>query len=307
MRHPSLVALVLEVVRTRTNLKRESATERFQTIVAAQPLAAKRQRATNEQVDEFVKELAAGASELTVDQITMAPEDDDRLLLAHVTALRVQLGLKPNDVPDHPGPAVVVPTSPPAALTAWGALMDLSEFRRQGWTLVGGQLVHLLAWEHGEESPRVTTDADVVINVRAYPTALHDVTANLIEHGFMEDGVSPDGIGHRYRHEEATDATIDVLVPEGLSVERFKTVTGARTIAAAGSVQALERSIRRTVELDGRQGSVIRPDLHSAIVLKRPLTRTKLGPRSPVDISRTLRTSHHYSPVTTRCRTSGRG
>jgi hypothetical protein len=155
--------------------------------------------------------------------------------------------------------------------------MDLSEFRRQGWTLVGGQMVHLLAWEQGEESPRVTTDADVVLDVRAYPTALSDVTAKLIEHGFAEDGVSPDGIGHRYRHTETTDATVDVLVPEGLVTQKFTTVTGARTIAAAGSVQALERSMRRSIEVGGRLGSVIRPDIHAALVLKAAAYQDEVG------------------------------
>lgn len=93
----------------------------------------------------------------------------------------------------------------------------------------------------------------------------------------MEDGLSPDGIGHRYRHTEATDATVDVLLPEGLSVDSFRTATGSRTIAAAGSVQALERSMRRAIELDGRRGSVIRPDLHAALVLKAAAYRDEAG------------------------------
>ena len=170
-----------------------------------------------------------------------------------------------------------LPVRLPAETIAWSALMDLSEFRRQGWTLVGGQMVHLLAWEHGEESPRVTTDADVVLDVRAYQSALRDVTQNLIESGFAEDGVSPDGIGHRYVHRETVDAKIDVLVPEGVRAERYTTVTGARTIAAAGSVQALERSMRRKIEVGDRQGSVIRPDVHAALVGKAAAYQAESG------------------------------
>lgn len=272
-----LITLVLGVARTRMNLKLESATERFRTIVAAQPAAAKRRKATDEQVAEFANDLAVGVSELTVDEVADALQRANRPSTAHLTALRMLLGVRPRDVPDHPAPTVTLPVQHPAALTAWFALMDLSDFRRQGWTLVGGQMVHLLAWEHGEESPRVTTDADVVLDVRAYPTALNDVTAKLIEHGFAEDGVSPAGIGHRYRHTQTTDATVDVLIPEGLVARRFTTVTGARTIAAAGSAQALERSMRRSIEVGGRQGSVIRPDVHAALVLKAAAYKDEAG------------------------------
>jgi hypothetical protein len=215
----------------------------------------------------FVRDLHTAMPEKS-EAISAASRNDDRPSAAQINALRVLLDLRPREVADHPGQRLSLPVQLPAELTAWSALMDLCEFRRQGWTLVGGQMVHLLAWEHGEESPRVTTDADVVLDVRAYQTALRDVTQNLVRSGFDEDGVSPDGIGHRYRHRQHTDAKVDVLLPEGVRVERYKTVTGARTIAAAGSVQALERSMRRAIEVGDRQGSVIRPDVHAALVAK---------------------------------------
>lgn len=270
-----LTALVLGVIETRLNLN--SATERFHTIAAAQPATTKRRKASDEQLAEFVRDLVDGVPELDPDHVAAASEHDARPSVAHLESLRVLLGLRPKEVPDHPGPSVSLPVHHPAGLTGWSALMDLSEFRRQGWTLVGGQMVHLLAWEHGEESPRVTTDADVVLNVRAYPTALRDVTGKLVENGFAEDGVSPEGIGHRYRHTTTTGAAVDVLIPEGLITERYSTVTGARTIAAAGSIQALERSMRRRVEVAGRQGAVIRPDVHAALVLKAAAYKDEAG------------------------------
>jgi hypothetical protein len=273
-----LTALVLGVVTRRLNLK--SAVELFQTITAAQPAETKRVKASDQQLAEFVQDLVAGLQELTSDEVADASQHDDRPSPAALEALRVMLGLKPKDVPDHPGASVSLPVNDPAGLTGWSALMDLSTFRRQGWTLVGGQMVHLLAWEHGEESPRVTTDADVVLNVRAYQTVLEDVTRRLIETGFAQDGVSPEGIGHRYRHTTTPAAAVDVLLPEGLNPENFRTVTGARTIAAAGSIQALERSMRRRIEVGGRQGTVIRPDLHAALVLKAAAYKDEAGRRS---------------------------
>jgi hypothetical protein len=270
-----LTALVLGVITTRLNLN--SATERFYTIAAAQPAEAKRRKASDQQLVEFANDLATDVPELAADDVAAACQSGARPSPAHLATLRVMLGLKPKDVPDHPGGLITLPVQHPAALMGWSALMDLSEFRRQGWTLVGGQMVHLLAWEHGEESPRATTDADVVLNVRAYPTALRDVTKKLVETGFAEDGVSPDGIAHRYRHTQTTDAAVDVLLPEGLVTEKFTTITGARTISAAGSVQAIERSMRRSIEISGRQGAVIRPDLHAALVLKAAAYQAEAG------------------------------
>ncbi|WP_078356008.1 MULTISPECIES: hypothetical protein [unclassified Mycobacterium] len=239
----------------------------FQTIAAAQSSISKRRNASDEILVEFVDDLIARFPARSAD-ILKASQDIDRPNIAHIVALRVMLDLQPQEVPDHPGLEVLLPVQLPAEVVAWNAIMDLAEFRCRGWTLVGGQMVHLLAWEHDEESPRVTTDADVVLDVRAYQTALHDVTRKLVENGFSEDGVSPDGIGHRYRHLETVGATVDVLIPEGLNAENFTTVTGARTISAAGSVQALERSMRRRIRVGDRQGYVIRPDVHAALVGK---------------------------------------
>ena len=269
-----LTKLVLGVVEKRLLI--QSATERFHTIAAAQPAATKRRPASDEQVAEFVTDLTAELPGMAGD-ITTASQHDDRPSPAQINTLRVLLDLRPREVADHPAPTLSLPVQLPAEVTAWSALMDLSEFRRQGWTLVGGQMVHLLAWEHGEESPRVTTDADVVLDVRAYQTALQDVTQKLIDVGFDEDGVSPDGIGHRYRHRETVEAKVDVLLPEGVNVKQYKTVTGARTIAAAGSVQALERSMRRKIQVGDRQGSVIRPDVHAALVGKAAAYQAERG------------------------------
>jgi hypothetical protein len=271
-----LTKLVLRQVQVETRRKQRAVTDLFHTIAAAQPAPTKRRRAPDEQFNEFVGDLVTRYPELAVD-ITDAGQGNERPSNAHINALRIMLDLRPRDVPDHPGSEVSLPVQLPAEVTAWNALMDLAEFRRQGWTLIGGQMVHLLAWEHGEESPRVTTDADVVLDVRAYPTALRDVTKKLVETGFAEDGVSPDGIGHRYRHTRTTDAAVDVLLPEGLVTEKYSTVTGARTISAAGSVQALERSMLRRIEVRGRRGAVIRPDLHAALVLKAAAYKDEAG------------------------------
>ncbi len=68
----------------------------------------------------------------------------------------------------------------------WHALLDLYETHREGWTLIGGQMVHLYCAERGYEPARPTTDADTVVNARE-PGLLRAVTATLLDLGFSAE------------------------------------------------------------------------------------------------------------------------
>jgi len=74
-------------------------------------------------------------------------------------------------------------------------------------------LVALHADEHGKHPPRGTTDADVLVNARAVQDGTERFSRLLVDQRFCLDGVSPEGIGHRF-----TDGRvkIDVLAPDGL-------------------------------------------------------------------------------------------
>jgi hypothetical protein len=59
-----------------------------------------------------------------------------------------------------------------AAEEGWQTLFDLAEVDDANWLLIGGQMMHLLAAEHGvSERVRPTDDVDIVMNVRAKPVA----------------------------------------------------------------------------------------------------------------------------------------
>ena len=150
---------------------------------------------------------------------------------------------------------------------AWHALFDLSEKVPSNWCLVGGQMVHLWCIERGITPNRPTDDGDAVLDVRAQPTILHQVTAALVDIGFESAGESPEGHQHRWIR---GDATIDVLIPENIG-ERAAArlgVTGGTTLEARGSRQALDRAELVTVSHDGRQAQIWRPNLLGALVLK---------------------------------------
>lgn len=160
-----------------------------------------------------------------------------------------------------------MPSMPPQQTAPWLGLLDLHERLALGWTLIGGQLVHLHCAERGQFPVRPTNDADMVIDVRADPAMLTTFTGVLTDLGFTSAGTSAEGLQHRWLR---GDASLDVLLPDGIG-ERASLrpgVTGSPTLPTAGGTQALQRSETVAVTVAGRDGSVRRPNLVGALVGK---------------------------------------
>jgi hypothetical protein len=148
----------------------------------------------------------------------------------------------------------------------WSTLVDITERFPQDWTLVGGQMVFLHAVEAGVGPPRVSRDLDLVVNARVRPPALPRMIRALGDIGLDADGVSPEGVAHRFVRQHVS---VDVLVPEGIgSRADRRTVGGAVTIEVLGGTQALQRTQVVPVGLPGRVGWIPRPDLLGALVVK---------------------------------------
>jgi hypothetical protein len=133
---------------------------------------------------------------------------------------------------------IVLPPMPPEQTASWIGLLDLHERLPEGWTLIGGQVVHLHCAERGQFPVRPTNDADTVIDVRADPTMLATFTETLTDLGFRSAGISAEGLQHRWVRGEAS---IDVLLPDGIGerASRRSGVTGSPTLPTAGGTQAL--------------------------------------------------------------------
>jgi hypothetical protein len=148
----------------------------------------------------------------------------------------------------------------------WDALIELSEVRPGEWTLIGGQMVFLHALEHDTTPPRISTDLDVLVNARVAGRPVAAFAAGLEDLGFEQDGISPDGIAHRYRRNRVM---IDVLAPEGLGERTDLTTTPpGRTLQVPGGTQALDRTELVPVVTSTRSGHVPRPSLLGALVGK---------------------------------------
>lgn len=162
---------------------------------------------------------------------------------------------------------------------SWHALLDLHERRPTGWTLVGGQMVHLHCAERGASPVRPTDDADTVLDVRAEPYAHLQVTTTLRELGFTPAGETWNGHQHRWSRDD--DAVVDVLIPRHLG-ERAATRKGAgggTTLETPGAQQALDRTEDVEVVVAGRAGSVRRPNLLGALVAKAAAHTVSLDTR----------------------------
>ncbi|MEQ8833429.1 MAG: hypothetical protein RIB67_03155 [Miltoncostaeaceae bacterium] len=78
-------------------------------------------------------------------------------------------------------------------------LLDLADARLGPWVLIGGQMVLLHTLSRGRMSPRVSTDLDLVADVRATPGAARRIATRLLELGFEVRAGNMNGIGHRFR------------------------------------------------------------------------------------------------------------
>ena len=161
---------------------------------------------------------------------------------------------------------VVLPAMSAGQAASWHGLMDVYERLPRGWTLVGGQLVHLHCAERGQRPERPTNDIDAVVDVRANPDMLADFTRVLIELGFTAR-TSAEGLQHRWLREQAQ---IDILLPDGVGRRAAVRMGagGGPTLPTPGGTQSLDRTEPVQVVVDGRTGTVLRPNLVGALVMK---------------------------------------
>ncbi|MPV48981.1 hypothetical protein GCG21_02940 [Pseudactinotalea sp. HY160] len=160
----------------------------------------------------------------------------------------------------------------------WHALLDLYQAHPTGWTLVGGQMVHLWCAARQSWPTRPTDDADAVLDVRGHPHALLPVTTALSERGFTPDGTTWRGHQHRWVRD---DATIDLLIPRflGETAANRVGIGGGTTLETPGAPKALNRTSPQPVTVAGRHGTVPRPSLLGALGAKAA-TRTVMLDRA---------------------------
>lgn len=150
---------------------------------------------------------------------------------------------------------------------SWIGLLDISDLIPDGWTLIGGQLVHLHCFERNIFPTRPTTDIDTALDIRTYPEMLLTFTKTLKDLGFSSPLTNQGGHQYRWIRE---DAVIDLLIPTNLGDRSSarKGVTGSTTISTLGAQGALNRSEKVLIKIGPRLGIINRPHLMGSIIMK---------------------------------------
>ena len=171
---------------------------------------------------------------------------------------------------------IVMPVMPAAQEKVWHALFAVQRSIPTGWTVVGGQMVHLHCAERDVAPHRTTTDGDTVMDIRADRNMLRRFTDELHALGFESVGPSAEGHEHRW---QSGQAQIDVLIPTNLGErsQRVLGATGSTTVATAGGQQALSRTETVAVRVANTEGAVPRPNLVGALIIKGAATSSPSG------------------------------
>lgn len=161
---------------------------------------------------------------------------------------------------------IVIPDVDPRVGELWEALLELAEEHPEGWTLIGAQMVFLHALEHGADPPRYSADLDVVVDVRILQSGVRLIAETLTRLGYEFTGANVADIGHRFVR---GSVSIDLLAPDGVGIRTdIMTLAGARTVKVPAGTQGLQRSEPVEIRIGQRRGTVPRPNLLGAILLK---------------------------------------
>lgn len=162
---------------------------------------------------------------------------------------------------------VEIRTADKAELGLWRATAELATALPKGsWTLVGAQMVFLLAYEHDLPVGRTSGDVDLMMDVRALTGATQYASSTLTRLGYELEPPTPDGRAHRFRR---GDDVVDVLAPDGAGPRTsLLTIPPGRTVAVAGGSQALARSREVRVLVEGREVDIPCPSVLGAILIK---------------------------------------
>ena len=161
---------------------------------------------------------------------------------------------------------VTLPDMTPKQEASWRGIVAVSKLVRNGWCLVGGQMVQLWCWERGNEPNRPTDDGDAVLDIRAHPKIMKQFTQALVDSGFEPDGETWQGHQHRWVNGEGQ---IDILLPEGIGNRADRTgVRGGTTLETPGAQNVLYRAEPIEVVLEDEVATIYRPSLQGALLAK---------------------------------------
>jgi hypothetical protein len=159
---------------------------------------------------------------------------------------------------------IAIPELGDAQHALWLDLFELADGRVR-WTLIGAHMVALYAWEVGL-APRPSADVDLLVDVRVVAGATEALSRELVARGYKLEDVTRSGLGHHFVRGRAE---IDILAPDGVGPRASTTtIPPARTVKVPGGTQALERTEVVEAVSRGTTGTLPRPNMLGAILVK---------------------------------------
>lgn len=173
------------------------------------------------------------------------------------------------------------------ARETWRNALDLMKQLEGDWTLIGGLMVQLHAERYDGAGARPTDDVDILANSRTRPSYTERISAKLKQLGFQLSAPVGLDLDTAYRFQRG-DEIVDILGPDGVGSQPPRTVGNLETIQVEGGTQALSRTERVVVRLDGSETEIRCPSLLGAILLKSRSVMRKDREQDREDLIRLL-------------------
>jgi hypothetical protein len=188
---------------------------------------------------------------------------------------------------------IAIPELGDAQPALWLDLFELAGGRVR-WTLIGAHMVALYAWEAGLV-PRPSADVDL-LDVRLVANATEALSRELLTRGYELEDVARSGLAHHFVRGEAE---IDVLAPDRVGPRTpTTTIPPARTVKVPGGTQALERTELVEATSRGVTGTLPRPNVLGATLVKlRAIAVDDLPGAQRADVALLLGLVHDPDPL----------
>lgn len=176
--------------------------------------------------------------------------------------------------PPNP-PVIDIETPSEESRRLWGKAIEIARAlgESEGWTLVGGLMVQLHAFEHRTNS-RLTDDIDVLGDSHQRPHMTRRIAEMLQGRGgkMRMPPPSNEDLGYQF---DLDGETVEVLGPDGVKVDP-ETIGKYTTFKVPGGTQPLRRSEVVMVAMEGEPAVAMRrPSLLGAILIKARVVAKK--------------------------------
>lgn len=173
----------------------------------------------------------------------------------------------PPDEGGQPRELWEIPTPPGGWFKPWPQCAELARsIPSEQWTLVGGLMVQLHGIRAGLQIMRPTHDVDLLLHIETGAVSMPAMHRALDGLGYvLRPSLDDTAPAHRFVRD---GEQLDVMVADHLAPRLVPRLAGRRVVQAPGGTQALRRTVKCHLRVDGEDVWLSVPNLLGALVLK---------------------------------------